>query len=233
MREIVLDTETTGLDPVQGHRLVEIGCIELLNRIPTGVTFHSYLNPEREVPAEAFAIHGLATDFLQDKPRFADIADKFLNFIGDAPLVIHNAGFDHNFLCAELKRAEREVIVRERLVDTLFLARRKHSVGPYSLDALCARYGIDNSHRTNHGALLDAEILAEVYLELIGARQAQLGLAEGGERLSMDGQTIAARRERAIALPLRLSDAEREEHRKFIATLGENALWKAYLPEAV
>ena len=233
MREIVLDTETTGLDPVQGHRLVEIGCIELLNRIPTGVTFHSYLNPEREVPAEAFAIHGLATEFLQDKPRFADIADKFLNFIGDAPLVIHNAGFDHNFLCAELKRAEREVIARERLVDTLFLARRKHSVGPYSLDALCARYGIDNSHRTNHGALLDAEILAEVYLELIGARQAQLGLAEGGERLSMDGQTIAVRRERAIALPLRLSDAEREEHRKFIATLGENALWKAYLPEAV
>jgi DNA polymerase-3 subunit epsilon len=233
MREIVLDTETTGLDPVQGHRLVEIGCIELLNRIPTGVTFHSYLNPEREVPAEAFAIHGLATEFLQDKPRFADIADKFLDFIGDAPLVIHNAGFDHNFLCAELKRTEREVIARERLVDTLFLARRKHSVGPYSLDALCARYGIDNSHRTNHGALLDAKILAEVYLELIGARQAQLGLAEGGERLSMDGQTIAARRERAVTLPLRLSDAEREEHRKFIATLGENALWKAYLPEAV
>ena len=233
MREIVLDTETTGLDPVQGHRLVEIGCIELLNRIPTGVTFHSYLNPEREVPAEAFAIHGLATEFLQDKPRFADIADKFLDFIGDAPLVIHNAGFDHNFLCAELKRTEREVIARERLDDTLFLARRKHSVGPYSLDALCARYGIDNSHRTNHGALLDAEILAEVYLELIGARQAQLGLAEGGERLSMDGQTIAVRRERAVALPLRLSDAEREEHRKFIATLGENALWKAYLPEAV
>jgi len=233
MREIVLDTETTGLDPVQGHRLVEIGCIELLNRIPTGVTFHSYLNPEREVPAEAFAIHGLATEFLQDKPRFADIADKFLDFIGDAPLVIHNAGFDHNFLCAELKRTEREVIARERLVDTLFLARRKHSVGPYSLDALCARYGIDNSHRTNHGALLDAEILAEVYLELIGARQAQLGLSEGVECLSMDGQTIAARRERAVALPLRLSDAEREEHRKFIATLGENALWKAYLPEAV
>jgi DNA polymerase-3 subunit epsilon len=178
MREIVLDTETTGLDPLQGHRLVEVGCIELLNRIPTGATFHSYLNPEREVPAEAFAIHGLATEFLKDKPRFADIAEDFLSFIGDAPLVIHNAGFDHGFLIAELKRVERPPIARERLVDTLLLARRKHPAGPNRLDDLCARYGIDNSRRTKHGALLDAEILAEVYLELIGARQAQLGLAE-------------------------------------------------------
>ena len=182
-----------------------------------------------EVPAEAEAIHGLSTDFLKDKPRFADIADDFLAFIGDAPLVIHNAGFDHNFLCAELKRVERMLVARERLVDTLFLARRKHTVGPYSLDALCARYGIDNSHRTKHGALLDAELLAEVYLELIGARQAQLGLAEGVGQRSANGQLILVRRERNAPLPIRISDAEREAHRAFIATLGENALWKAYL----
>ena len=144
MREIVLDTETTGLDPNQGHRLVELGCVELLNRIPTGNTFHVYLNPERDVPAEAAAIHGLTADFLKDKPRFIEIVDDFLAFIGDdTPLVIHNAGFDHGFLCAELKRVERVLIARERLVDTLMLARRKHSAGPYNLDALCARYGID------------------------------------------------------------------------------------------
>src|SRR5271169_3116827 len=196
MREIVLDTETTGLDPSQGHRLVEVGCIELLNRIPTGATFHSYLNPEREVPAEAFAIHGLATDFLKDKPLFADIADDFLAFIGDAPLVIHNASFDHGFLLAELKRVERPPIARERLVDTLLLARRKHPAGPNRLDDLCARYGIDNSRRSKHGALLDAEILAEVYLELIGARQAQLGLAEkvAGDRAARGGAAVLRQR---------------------------------------
>ena len=229
MREIVLDTETTGLDPNQGHRVVEVGCIELLNRIPTGATFHSYLNPEREVPAEAFAIHGLATEFLKDKPRFEDIADDFLAFIGDAPLVIHNASFDHGFLIAELKRVARPPIARERLVDTLFLARRKHSVGPYSLDALCARYGIDNSRRTKHGALLDAEILAEVYLELIGARQAQLGLAESGVRGGRgSGDGAVSRRERDVALAPRISDADRAAHRDFVATLGENALWRNY-----
>jgi DNA polymerase-3 subunit epsilon len=178
MREIVLDTETTGLDPNQGHRLVELGCIELLNRIPTGATFHAYLNPDRDMPAEAFAIHGLSAEFLKGHKRFAEIVDEFLVFIGDAPLVIHNAGFDHGFLCAELKRVDRALIARDRLVDTLLLARRKHPAGPNRLDDLCARYGIDNSRRTKHGALLDAEILAEVYLELIGGRQAQLGLAE-------------------------------------------------------
>jgi DNA polymerase III subunit epsilon len=231
MREIVLDTETTGLDPNQGHRVVEVGCIELLNRIPTGATFHSYLNPEREVPAEAFAIHGLATEFLKDKPRFVDVVDDFLAFIGDAPLVIHNASFDHGFLIAELKRVARPPIARERLVDTLFLARRKHSVGPYSLDALCARYGIDGSRRTKHGALLDAEILAEVYLELIGARQAQLGLAESGARHIRGDDGAVARRERAAALAPRISDADRAAHRDFVATLGENALWRNYLPD--
>jgi len=228
MREIVLDTETTGLDPAQGHRLVELGCIELVNRIPTGTTFHVYLNPEREVPAEATAIHGLTADFLRNQPCFVDIVDDFLEFIGDdAPLVIHNAGFDHGFLCAELKRAERAPIARERLVDTLMLARRKHSAGPYSLDALCARYGVDNSRRTKHGALLDAEILAEVYVELIGARQAVLGLAESGERL-LHGEGAAALRARPIALAPRVSEAELAAHVEFIASLGEHALWREY-----
>jgi DNA polymerase-3 subunit epsilon len=231
MREIVLDTETTGLDPNQGHRLVEVGCVELLNRIPTGATFHSYLNPEREVPAEAFAIHGLATEFLKDKPRFGDIAGDFLAFIGDAPLVIHNASFDHGFLNAELKRVEREPISRDRLVDTLFLARRKHSVGPYSLDALCARYGIDNSRRTKHGALLDAEILAEVYLELIGARQAQLGLAENADRGNGGNGAAAARRKRPVPLAERISEADRAAHRALVTTLGDKALWLDY-PES-
>ncbi len=228
MREIVLDTETTGLDPAQGHRLVELGCVELLNRIPTGATFHAYLNPEREVPAEATNIHGLTTDFLKDKPRFIEVADEFLAFIGDeAPLVIHNASFDHGFLCAELKRVERALIARERLIDTLTLARRKHSAGPYNLDALCVRYGIDNSRRTKHGALLDAEILAEVYLELIGGRQAMLGLAEHNPR-SINGDAAIALRVRPIALAPRISDAERTAHREFIASLGEAALWQEY-----
>ena len=231
MREIVLDTETTGLDPGQGHRLVELGCIELLNRIPTGATFHSYLNPEREVPAEAFAIHGLSSDFLKGHKRFVEIVDDFLAFIGEAPLVIHNAGFDHAFLCAELKRIERALIARERLVDTLLLARRKHPAGPNRLDDLCARYGIDNSRRSKHGALLDAEILAEVYLELIGARQAQLGLAETVERRGTGGDDIVARRERSVPLESRLSEAERAAHRQFVASLGETALWRNYLPD--
>jgi DNA polymerase III subunit epsilon len=228
MREIVLDTETTGLDPTQGHRLVELGCVELLNRIPTGVTFHTYLNPERDMPAEAFAVHGLSSEFLSGQRLFAEIADEFLTFIGDAPLIIHNAGFDHAFLCAELKRVERTLIARDRLIDTLLLARRKHPAGPNRLDDLCARYGIDNSRRTKHGALLDAEILAEVYVELIGARQAQLGLAESSEQrpTRFDGAILI--RERPEPLAPRLSDAEIAAHRQFIAGLGENALWHAY-----
>lgn len=229
MREIVLDTETTGLDPNQGHRLVEVGCVELLNRIPTGATFHAYLNPERDVPAEAFAIHGLSTEFLRGHKRFAEIVDDFLEFIGDAPLVIHNASFDHGFLCAELKRVERALIQRERLVDTLMLARRKHSAGPYNLDAMCARYGIDNSRRTKHGALLDAEILAEVYLELVGGRQAQLGLADSGDRRVNGAAGAIIVRERPSPLPPRIGDAERAAHREFVASLGENAIWRNYL----
>jgi DNA polymerase III subunit epsilon len=230
MREIVLDTETTGLDPAQGHRLVELGCVELLNRIPTGATFHAYLNPDRDMPAEAFAVHGLSAEFLKEQKRFIDVVDDFLAFIGDAPLIIHNASFDQGFLSAELKRVERSPIARERLIDTLFLARRKHSVGPYSLDALCVRYGIDNSRRTKHGALLDAEILAEVYVELIGARQAQLGLAESIERRDGDHAGAGAMRARPVPLTPRLTEADRAAHRDFVATLGESALWRDYLP---
>lgn len=233
MREIVLDTETTGLDPNQGHRLVEVGCVELLNRIPTGATFHAYVNPDRDMPAEAFAVHGLSEEFLRGHKRFHEIVDDFLIFIGDAPLVIHNASFDHGFLCAELKRAERALIARDRLVDTLMLARRKHSAGPYNLDALCARYGIDNSRRTKHGALLDAEILAEVYLELIGGRQASLGLADSGVTRPTGADGVVAVRQRPEPLKPRISEAEREAHRAFITTLGENPLWWNYLPDSV
>jgi DNA polymerase-3 subunit epsilon len=231
MREIVLDTETTGLSPDQGHRVVELGCVELLNRIPTGATFHVYLNPDRDMPAEAFAVHGLSAEFLKDKPRFSDVVDDFLTFIGDAPLVAHNAGFDYGFICHELKRAARAELPRDRVVDTLMLARRKHAAGPYSLDALCARYGIDNSRRTKHGALLDAEILAEVYLELIGGRQATLGLAESGEIRVGGGDGAVAIRTRPAPLAARLTEAEREAHAAFIATLGDGAIWLSYSAE--
>lgn len=229
MREIVLDTETTGLDPNQGHRLVELGCVELLNRIPTGQTFHVYVNPERDMPMEAFNVHGLSAEFLSGHRKFADIVDDFLAFIGDdTPLVIHNAEFDHKFLCAELKLVKRTLIARERLVDTLALARRKHSAGPYNLDALCGRYGIDNSRRTKHGALLDAEILAEVYLELLGGRQASLGLAESIAPSVFALAGAATVRARPAPLKPRLTEAELAAHREFIGTLGEQALWLNY-----
>lgn len=174
MREIVFDTETTGLDPYQGHRLLEIGCIELVNRFPTGQTFHRHINPERDVPLEAFNVHGLSFEFLKDKPLFADVAAELVEFIGDAPLIAHDASFDLGFLNAEFERAGLPIVAWERLVDTLLLARRKYPGGPNRLDDLCQRFGIDSSRRTKHGALLDAEILAEVYLHLIGARQAQI-----------------------------------------------------------
>ncbi len=228
MREIVLDTETTGLDPFQGHRLVEIGCIELVNRIPSGQSFHRYLNPERDVPSEAAAIHGLSSEFLKDKPFFAEIVDDLVAFIGDAPLVAHNALFDLAFLNAELERVGKTLVPRERLVDTLLLARRKYPGAPNRLDDLCTRYGIDNSRRTKHGALLDAEILAEVYLELIGARQAQLILVETGNATPGAQAGPAAIRVRADTLAPRLTAAEREAHLAFVATLGENAIWREY-----
>jgi DNA polymerase-3 subunit epsilon len=228
MREIVLDTETTGLDPYQGHRLIEIGCVELVNRIPSGQTFHRYLNPERDVPAEAFAVHGLSVEFLKDKPLFGEIVDDLVAFIADAPLVAHNAMFDLGFLNAELDRAGKTLVARERLVDTLLLARRKHPGGPNSLDHLCGRYGIDNSRRTKHGALLDAEILAEVYVELIGARQAQLILVEaGGAAVGMEAGAALIRL-RPQPLAPRLAADEREAHIAFVATLGESAIWRQF-----
>jgi DNA polymerase III subunit epsilon len=229
VREVVLDTETTGLDPFAGHRLVEIGCIELLNRMPSGRHFHRYLNPERDMPAEAFAVHGLSGEFLTDKPRFGEIADELLAFLDDAPLVAHNAGFDLGFLNAELERVGKTSVGRERLVDTLLLARRKHPAGPNRLDDLCARYGIDNSRRTKHGALLDAEILAEVYLDLIGARQAQLILVEAGTAAIGIRAAVSSIRLRPSALTPRLSADEREAHAAFVTTLGENAIWQEYL----
>jgi DNA polymerase-3 subunit epsilon len=228
MREIVLDTETTGLDPYQGHRLIEIGCVELVNRIPSGQTFHRYLNPERDVPAEAFAVHGLSVEFLKDKPLFGEIVDDLVAFIADAPLVAHNAMFDLGFLNAELDRAGKTLVARARLVDTLLLARRKHPGGPNSLDHLCGRYGIDNSRRTKHGALLDAEILAEVYVELIGARQAQLILVEaGGAAVGMEAGAALIRL-RPQPLAPRLAADEREAHIAFVATLGESAIWRQF-----
>jgi DNA polymerase III subunit epsilon len=232
MREIVLDTETTGLDPLRGDRLVEVGCVELFNRMPTGVTFHRYFNPEREMSAEAFAVHGLSTEFLADKPFFAEAVDEFLEFIADAPLVIHNASFDVSFINAELDRLKRQPIPRERLVDTLLLARRKHPGVSNRLDDLCSRYAIDNSRRTKHGALLDAELLAEVYVDLIGARQSQLILASESRAIRLDGSTETLRRQRPVPLAPRITDAEREAHRAFVATLGDKPIWNEYLAPA-
>jgi DNA polymerase-3 subunit epsilon len=229
MREIVLDTETTGLDPLQGDRIVEIGCIELVNRFPTGRTFHYYVNPERDMPPGAFAVHGLSTEFLQDKPLFADIAAELVAFLEDSPLVIHNAAFDLAFLNAELSRLTLPIIARERLVDTLLLARRRHPGGANRLDDLCQRYGIDNSRRNKHGALLDAELLAEVYLELIGARQAQLGLDAAATPLrAAGGGIVVTVRERPAPLAPRLSAEELAAHAAFIAGLGPDALWRRY-----
>jgi DNA polymerase-3 subunit epsilon len=233
LREIVLDTETTGLDPFDGHRMIEIGCIELVNRIPSGQSFHSYLNPERDVPAEALAVHGLDAAFLKDKPRFVEIAADLLAFIGDAPLVAHNAIFDLGFLNAELERAGQMLLARERLTDTLLLARRKYPAGPNRLDDLCARYGIDNSRRTKHGALLDAEILAEVYIELIDARQAELILVDAtavGPGVHIGHSAI---RVRPTVLAPRLTAHELAAHDAFVATLGADAIWREYLqPDA-
>jgi DNA polymerase-3 subunit epsilon len=232
MREIVLDTETTGLDPLRGDRLVEIGCVEIFNRMPTGQSFHRYFNPERSMPAEAFAVHGLSDAFLADKPFFHELVDEFLVFIGDSPLVIHNASFDIGFINAELDRIKRAPIPRERLVDTLLLARRKHPGVSNRLDDLCSRYSIDNSHRTKHGALLDAELLAEVYVDLTGSRQSQLILASETAEIRVGIVGDMPRRQRIIPLLPRLTDVERESHRAFVATLGDKPIWNDYLAAA-
>jgi DNA polymerase-3 subunit epsilon len=230
MREIVLDTETTGLDPLRGDRLVEIGCVEIFNRMPTGQTFHRHLNPERDMPAEAFAVHGLSSEFLADKPLFSQVVEEFLEFIGDSPLVIHNASFDISFINAELDRIKRSAIPRERLVDTLLLARRKHPGVSNKLDDLCSRYAIDNSRRTKHGALLDAELLAEVYIDLIGARQSQLILAAEVRDSRAGGFGDTPRRQREIALTPRLTEDDRLAHRAFVASLGDKPIWNDFLP---
>ncbi len=226
MREIILDTETTGLDPAKGDRVVEIGALELFNHLPTGQTFHVYINPERNMPAEAEAVHGLSTSFLSSKPVFAAIAAGFLDFIADSVLVIHNASFDVGFLNAELSYQKLPAILPERVIDTLSLARQKHPGSANSLDALCRRYGIDNSKRTRHGALLDSELLAEVYLELIGGRQTALNLGSSAVRSAFNPQGTATRAgQRPSPLPERLSEDEKEAHALFVTGLGEQALW--------
>jgi DNA polymerase-3 subunit epsilon len=229
MREIILDTETTGLDPAAGDRIVEIGAVELLNHLPTGRTFHVYINPERDMPKEAEAVHGLSTSFLSDKPVFAAIAGDFLDFIGDATLVIHNASFDVGFLNAELGFLGHASIPPERVVDTLHIARQKHPGSANSLDALCRRYGIDNSKRTKHGALLDSELLADVYLELIGGRQRALVLEATVTKRATTIVAAHVERQRPTPLPSRLTDEERQSHALFVEGLGEHALWEQAL----
>jgi len=227
MREIVFDTETTGLNANGGDRLIELGCVELHNHIATGNTFHAYLNPGRTVPADAVAIHGLDDAFLSDKPVFEAVVDDFMGFVEDSPLVAHNAGFDRGFINMELRRMERPEFSNERFVDTLVLARRRHPAGPNSLDALCARYKIDNSARTRHGALLDAEILAEVYIELLGGRQTDLGLSQT-ERATEIADSQTATPQRPAPLPSRLSEAEAQAHQAFVKDLGKKAIWLKY-----
>ncbi len=234
IREIVFDTETTGLSPKDGDRVVEIGCVELINHVPSGRTFHVYINPQRDMPAEAFRVHGLSAEFLADKPVFAAIAQDFVDFVGDAKMVAHNAAFDVAFLNHELTRAGHEPLAEGRIVDTLTIARRKHPFGPNSLDALCQRYGIDNARRTKHGALLDSEILAEVYLDLLGGRQTDLGLAAasaaGAER-AVVAATVGTARPRPEPLPSRLTPADIEAHAAFTATLKE-PVWSDYVKKA-
>lgn len=231
MREIVFDTETTGLSPATGDRVVEIGCVELLNHIPTGQTFHCYINPERPMPIEAQRVHGLDDTFLADKPLFAAIADELVAFIGDAPMIAHNADFDLAFLNAEFERCGKPALPAARIVDSLMLARRKHPAGPNSLDALCARYQVDTSKRTLHGALLDSHLLAEVYIELIGGRQASLVLADEGDNRAdtRPGQPIAIAVTRPEPRLFRVSEEEMAVHAARLKILGENAIWRGYL----
>ncbi|QDH33423.1 DNA polymerase III subunit epsilon [Porphyrobacter sp. YT40] len=232
MREIIFDTETTGLDPKTGDRMVEIGCIEMVGRVETGRTFHAYFNPERDMPVEAERVHGLSAAFLATKPKFAESADELLAFLGDAPLVAHNAGFDFGFLNNELELAGREPISMERMVDTVALARKKHPGAKLSLDALCTRYGIDRSHRVKHGALLDAELLAQVYVELTGGRQIGLGLSpidSGADSAApkpgnMPWHRPPADKPRREPRPHVASPEELERHRAFIAGIAD-AIW--------
>ncbi len=231
LREIVLDTETTGLDASRGDRLIELGCVEIVNRVPTGVEFHRFINPEtRDVHPDAERIHGIKTAFLKDKPQFKAVVRDFLEFIGDSPLVIHNANFDIGFINMELDRLKMTTLEMHRVVDTLQLARRKHPAGPNSLDALCKRYGIDMSRRTKHGAIVDSLLLAEVYVELLGERQASLvlgaALPAGNSSMANQGAVIThVARTRPQPLPARISGADEAAHTEFVKTLGSTAIW--------
>lgn len=223
MREIVFDTETTGLDPRSGDRLVEVGCIEMVNRVPSGAVYHCYFNPERTMPPEAEAVHGLSISFLSDKPRFAEKAGEFLDFIADSPLVAHNAGFDFGFINNELELCGLQPVSRDRMVDTVAIARRKHPGAKLSLDALCSRYGIDRSHRTKHGALLDAELLAQLYVELQGGRQIGLELAAEARMMTEQSMTVSSSITRVFRSP-RPHAASAEElarHAEFMAGFSE------------
>jgi DNA polymerase-3 subunit epsilon len=229
MREIVFDTETTGLNPASGDRMVEIGCVEIYNRVETGRHFHCYFNPERDMPFEAEAVHGLSAIFLSDKPRFSDKADELLDFIEDSPLVAHNATFDFGFLNFELQNCGRSAISMQRMVDTLAIARSKHPGAKHSLDALCMRFGVDRSHRVKHGALLDAQLLAQVYVELTGGRQIGLGLvADAGTVPVQQSAGPVTVREPRPARPHAPLMEELERHRAFIAKLV-NPIWERVL----
>jgi DNA polymerase-3 subunit epsilon len=228
MREIVFDTETTGLNPLSGDRMVEIGCVEIFNRVETGRHFHAYFNPDRDMPFEAQEVHGLTNLFLSDKPRFSERVDELLDFLGDSPLVAHNAGFDFGFLNFELEKCGRVAVSMGRMVDTLTLARSKHPGAKHSLDALCMRFGIDRSHRVKHGALLDAQLLAQVYVELTGGRQIGLGLvAEAGSISVLQSSRPIIVREPRPPRPHAPLAEELERHRAFIAKLV-NPLWERF-----
>jgi DNA polymerase III subunit epsilon len=230
LREVILDTETTGLDPAGGHRIVEIGCVELLNCIPTGRVWHCHLNPDRDMPYAAYEVHGLSADFLSTKPRFHELADDMIEFIEGAMLVMHNASFDFAFLNAELERLQRPLLRWDRVVDTLALARRRHPGSPCSLDALCKRYGIDLSGREKHGALLDCRLLASVYVELVGGHQARLEFAaEAAAQAALLHTATTGARSRPVPLGSRLTLEERLAHEAFVATLGDEALWRPVL----
>ena len=227
MREIVFDTETTGFEPSDGHRIVEIGCVELLDHFPTGRTLQFYLNPERDVPIESQRVHGLSNEFLADKALFAHVVEEFLEFLGDAPLVIHNAGFDIKFINAELKRVGRGPIPLARAIDTIEIAKRKIPGARYSLDELCKRFGVDLSARSKHGALLDAQLTAEIYLELIGGRQKGLMLAPVEIAAAQTGEAPRAARQRPEKLAPLITSVEIEIHAAFVAQeLGDKSLWK-------
>jgi len=226
MREIVLDTETTGFDPESGDRIVEIGAVELFNHVATGETYHQYINPERDMPEDAFKVHGLSEEFLSDKPKFAEIGQAFLDFIGDAKLVIHNASFDMKFLNAELRWMGLPQLPFDQAIDTLMIARKKFPGSPASLDALCRRFGIDNSSRTLHGALLDSEILAEVYLELTGGRQPDFALSVSNTDSKTGVDDNWRPKPRNSPLHPRITASEIAAHETFVERLGEEALWK-------